>query len=142
MRFPFDSLFVPQSRRPSPRRVFYRVVCAQLLVVATCIGLQFGGRIPILLFRLDVPNHEMAGWVVVAFCYLFGLWKVWCGVPQLGGRNYFHQYKVEVATFDGSGENPKDVQCFIVAVSETDQTAKIAPDLSCDGVADMPIGQQ
>jgi hypothetical protein len=52
-------------------------------------------------------------------------------------RNYFARFKVEFATFDGTGQKPSQVNCVVVEVSETDQTALIASTTPCDSIKDL-----
>jgi hypothetical protein len=43
---------------------------------------------------------------------------------------------VETATFDGTGQNPTNINCLVVEVSETNQTANIAEGTACDSIMD------
>ena len=56
--------------------------------------------------------------------------------PRFQTRNYFHRFKVETATFDGTGQNPTNINCLVVEVSETNQTANIAEGTACDSIMD------
>jgi hypothetical protein len=66
-----------------------------------------------------------------------GLLRVRAAVPRPQTRNYFLRYKVEIATFDGTGQNPTNATCIVVEVSETDQTALIAAGTTCGSVPDV-----
>jgi hypothetical protein len=56
--------------------------------------------------------------------------------PRFQTRNFFNRFKVETAKFDGTGQNPTDIHCVVVEVSETDQTAQVATQTACDSVKD------
>jgi hypothetical protein len=58
-------------------------------------------------------------------------------VPRPATRNFFQRFKVETATFDGTGQNPRDVSCLVVEVSETDQAARVANDTPCESIGDL-----
>lgn len=66
-----------------------------------------------------------------------GLLRIRRAEPRLQYHNYFARFKVEVAQYDGSGENPTHVSCIVVEVSTTDQTAKIDPNTACDAIRDL-----
>lgn len=66
-----------------------------------------------------------------------GLLRVRRAVPRFQHHNYFARYKVETATLDGTGQNPTDVACVVVEVSETDQSAEIAKETECPSISDL-----
>jgi hypothetical protein len=66
-----------------------------------------------------------------------GLLRIRRAEPRFQTRNYFARFKVEFATFDGTGQNPSQVKCVVVEVSETDQTALIASATMCDSIHDL-----
>jgi hypothetical protein len=66
-----------------------------------------------------------------------GLLRVTRAEPRFQTRNYFARFKVEFATFDGTGQSPTDAQCLVVEVSTTDQTAKVASEPGCDAVRSL-----
>ena len=57
--------------------------------------------------------------------------------PRFLTRNYFARYKISVANLDGSGQNPSDLECFILEISETDQTALLVTGMLCDSIKDL-----
>jgi len=65
-----------------------------------------------------------------------GILRIRCAEPRFQTRNFFNRFKVETAKFDGSGQNPTDIRCMIVEISEADQTAQIAGYTTCDSVKD------
>ena len=66
-----------------------------------------------------------------------GLLRIRRAEPLFVTRNYFSRFKVEIATFDGTGQNPTNLQCIVVKVSETDQAATIDSSSTCDSIADQ-----
>ena len=66
-----------------------------------------------------------------------GLLRIRRAQPLFVTRNYFNRFKVEVAAFDGTGQNPTDVECFVVKVSETDQAATLDTSSTCDSISDQ-----
>jgi len=64
------------------------------------------------------------------------LFRIRLAEPRFQTRNYFHRFKVETATFDGTGQNPTNISCVVVEVSEADQTANIAQETACDAIKD------
>lgn len=59
------------------------------------------------------------------------------GEPRFVYHNYFARYKVQTAMLDGSGQNPTNINCFVVEISETDQTATIEPTTECNSIHDL-----
>jgi hypothetical protein len=57
--------------------------------------------------------------------------------PRFVYHNYFARFKVIVAKLDGTGQNPVNINCFVVEISETDQTARIEPSTKCDSIHDL-----
>jgi hypothetical protein len=57
--------------------------------------------------------------------------------PRFQTHNYFARFKVETAKLDGTGQNPIDIRCVVVEVSQTDQTAVIAPSTTCPSIKDL-----
>lgn len=57
--------------------------------------------------------------------------------PIFASRNYFARYKIETAKLDGSGRNPTENNCFVLEISETDQTANVSPNTECDSIQDL-----
>jgi hypothetical protein len=57
--------------------------------------------------------------------------------PRFQTRNYFTRFKVETAKLDGTGQNPYDIKCVIVQVSDVDQRAQMDPSTSCDSISDL-----
>ena len=57
--------------------------------------------------------------------------------PRFQTRNFFSRFKIETAKLDGTGENPTEITCFVLEISETDQSALIAPDTKCDSIRDL-----
>ncbi len=66
-----------------------------------------------------------------------GILRIRRAEPRPVTRNFFDRFKVEIAQFDGTGQNPTDISCVVVEVSETDQTAKVAPATACDSIKDL-----
>ena len=66
-----------------------------------------------------------------------GVLRIRRAEPRFQTRNYFDRFKIETATFDGTGQNPTDVECFVVEVSYTDQTASVASGTSCNSIKDL-----
>src|SRR5437868_8362225 len=66
-----------------------------------------------------------------------GLLRIRRAEPRFQTRNFFARYKIEFAIFDGTGENPTQINCVVVEVSETDQTALIASTTTCDSIHDV-----
>ncbi len=64
------------------------------------------------------------------------LLRVQLAEPRFETRNYYARFKVYTATLDGTGQNPTDIECVVVEVSETNQAAKIAPQTACDSIPD------
>jgi hypothetical protein len=57
--------------------------------------------------------------------------------PRFQTHNFFARFKVETAKLDGTGQNPTDIKCLVLEISETDQTAEIAPTTPCDSIKDL-----
>lgn len=66
-----------------------------------------------------------------------GLLRVRRAEPGFAFHNYFSRFKVEIATFDGTGENPTDVTCVVVETSVTNNSARIVPGLKCEDIGDL-----
>jgi hypothetical protein len=66
-----------------------------------------------------------------------GLLRIRRAEPLFVTRNYFNRFKIEIATFDGTGQNPTNVECFVVKISETDQAATLDTSSTCDSIADQ-----
>jgi hypothetical protein len=64
-----------------------------------------------------------------------GILRVRRAEPILG-RGYRSRFKIETATFDGTGQNPSDVECFVLEISESDQTAQRSS-TTCDSIKDL-----
>jgi hypothetical protein len=65
-----------------------------------------------------------------------GILRVRRAEPRFAYHNYFARFKVEVADFDGTGQNPANVTCQVVEVSVTDQAAS-AVLTACDTIKDL-----
>ena len=66
-----------------------------------------------------------------------GILRIRAAEPRFQTRNFFHRFKVETATFDGTGQNPKDIQCQVLEISETDQSAMVAKATTCESIRDL-----
>lgn len=66
-----------------------------------------------------------------------GVLRIRRAEPRFQTRNFFNRFKIEVATFDGTGQNPTDINCFVLEVSETDQSAVVATTTPCDSIKDL-----
>jgi len=66
-----------------------------------------------------------------------GILRIRRAEPRFQSRDFFDRFKVEVAKFDGSGQNPTDITCVVVEVSVSDQKAMIAKSTECDSVPDL-----
>jgi hypothetical protein len=66
-----------------------------------------------------------------------GLLRIRRAEPRFQYHNYFARFKVEIAKFDDTGQQPSEIICMVVEVSETDQTAKIASRATCDSIHDL-----
>lgn len=65
-----------------------------------------------------------------------GILSITSATPRLVTHNFFERYKVRIATFDGSGQNPKNITCLVLEISATDQEANIIEGQSCELVPD------
>jgi hypothetical protein len=66
-----------------------------------------------------------------------GILRIRRAAPRFQTRNYFARFKIELATLDGTGQNPSQITCVVVEISETDQTAQIALDVTCGSIHDL-----
>ncbi len=66
-----------------------------------------------------------------------GILRIRRAEPRFQTRNFFARFKVETASFDGTGQNPTDLKCIVVEVSETDQAARVASATECDSIRDL-----
>jgi hypothetical protein len=57
--------------------------------------------------------------------------------PRFQTRDYFARFKVETAHLEGDGTNPTGINCVVVEVSATDQTAIVATETACDSIKDL-----
>ncbi len=76
---------------------------------------------------------EVAG----AFPPSKGILRIRAAEPRFQTRNFFHRFKVETATFDGTGQNPTGITCIVLEISETDQSTIIATTTACESLPDL-----
>ncbi|KAB8333256.1 hypothetical protein SD80_015525 [Scytonema tolypothrichoides VB-61278] len=59
------------------------------------------------------------------------------GQPEFG-RNYTVFYKVHLATLDGTGTNPTNKRCVVVAIPVSNiDSGELRPSINCDSVKDL-----
>ena len=56
--------------------------------------------------------------------------------PRFQTHNYFARFKIQTAVLDGTGENPREIECAVLEVSETDQAARLVS-TPCDSIRDL-----
>lgn len=54
-------------------------------------------------------------------------------VPPVLGRVFTHRFKIEIATFDGTGNNPHDIRCMVVSIVED----RVSVDNDCGDIPDF-----
>jgi hypothetical protein len=59
------------------------------------------------------------------------------GEPRFQTHNYFERFKVETCQLSGDGTTASNIECIVVEVSDTDETAKVVPGLQCEAVRDI-----
>lgn len=65
-----------------------------------------------------------------------GLLRVRGAEPRFQTHNFFSRFKVEFAKFDGTGQNPAEIDCVVIEVSVTDQEAKVVS-TTCESIKDL-----
>ena len=86
------------------------------------------------------PYQLLARWLsefVADFPPRKGILRIVAAEPRFQTRDYFNRFKIVTAIFDGTGRNPADIECVVLEVSYTDQSAMLAPDTPCDSIRDL-----
>jgi hypothetical protein len=65
-----------------------------------------------------------------------GILRIRCAEPRFQTRNFFSRFKIDTAKFDGTGQNPTAINCLVLEISETDQTATVVTTIPCDSIKD------